>query len=373
MPWQSSWREAWHVSRGSRGLKMKRIKLTGLACEFAIAAALGSVATAATAQDVPPAESNPASAQAPLSDPSDLQERAQAPTPATNASSDATDRLRVQVGIMPRFIDNYFQSEDAFNASTAAVPKKNAHLITFSAGLSYDLVKTADSALTANVRVRPNFFSNLKGADSTDLDASLAYRWGPNQFTLGYFGTPRRLSSVSSGVNIYGETEGFDAEYVRTLSKRWRARASYQFSRETFSAFTERDLSLHQFRSDVRYKLTPLFMPSVGFEYRRANAGSDNFSYKRPALLLSVTSEVGRVAYMNFRYRYSDREYLTDLPTDSNFGREDHRHEFNFYGTFQLGHGFSIFAFANHTTNHSTSATHVFKAKDGGLGLFYQF
>jgi len=367
-------RKTVNVLRENKGLTMNRIKLVRLACECLVIATLGTVATAAAAQDVP---ADQASAQTSSSDVLDPRERTLggplSPAATAPAASGDLDRLRIQFGVMPRFITNYFQSEDDFGASTTAVPKKTAHIVTLSANVEYDLVSEADKVLQVRARVRPNFFTNLKGADSTDIDAALAYTAGPNQLTLGYVGTPKRLSSVVSGTRVYGESEGFNAEYVRKLSKLWRARVSYQYSRETFSAFKERDLSVDQFRADLRYRLSRAFMPSVGFEYRRAYARVDNYDYKRPALMLSVTSELGRAVYMNFRYRYSERTYLTDLATDSNFGREDHRHEFSFYGTYQLGSGLSLFAFADHTTNKSNLISHDFKSEDGGLGLFYQF
>lgn len=357
---------------------MRRINTAG--CKGLAIIALATAGTAAAAQDVPAAQAGQPADQAAANAAPQVQERAlgspeAAPGPAVKSTpaTDEADRFHLQVGVMPRFVGNYFQTEDEFNTSTTPIPKKRADIITFSASLAYDLVKNPGETLTANVRVRPNLFTNLKGADSTDLDANIVYSKGPNQITIGYFGTPKRLSSIVAGQRIYGETEGFNVEYLRSLAKRWRIRGSYQYSRETYSAFAERNLSLDQFRADVRYKLNPLFMPSVGFEYRRAYAAVDNSDYKRPALLLSVTSEVGKFAYLNLRYRYSDRTYLTNVPTDSNFGREDHRYEFNFYGTFQLGHGFSVFAFADHISNHSNSITHAFKSKDGGLGLFYQF
>lgn len=349
---------------------MKRIKMIGLAGKCVAAVAFGTIATAAAAQDE---ASDRTSAQ---SDTLDVRERTLGGPLSPGAAPvtvDEADRLRVQFGVMPRFITNYFQAEDEFNASTNVVPKTTAHIVTLSANVEYDILNQDDKVLQIRGRVRPNFFTNLNGADSTDIDAAVAYTSGPSQFTITYFGTPKRLSSIVSGMKVYGETEGFNTEYVRKLSKLWRARVSYQYSRETFSAFKERDLSIDQVRGDVRFRLSRAFMPSVGFEYRRAYARVNNYDYKRPALMFSVTSEIGSAVYMNFRYRYSDRTYLTDLPTDSNFGREDHRHEFSFYGNFQLGGGLSLFAFADHTTNHSNLITHEFKSEDGGLGLFYQF
>jgi hypothetical protein len=293
------------------------------------------------------------------------------PVPATAGRRDS--RYRVEVGVLPRYISNYFQTQDDFNSATTATPREAAYVTTLSGSFEYDFLQERERTLTGGVRVRRNLFADLDGADSTDIDVTLDYNLQQNQLRLGYFGTPRRLASVTDGGNVYGETNGLRAEYLRRFSRRLRARGGYEFTRETFSRFDERDLSRHQISGDVRYQLSPYFTPGVGFEYVRANAESENFSYKRPALVLLATSRIGDVAYSSLRYRYSDRDYTTDLATGSNFGREDRRHDLSFYSTVQLRRGFSLFGFANHTNNNSNRPNRGFRSYEAGLGLFLRF
>ncbi|HEX8148587.1 MAG TPA: hypothetical protein VF591_15510 [Pyrinomonadaceae bacterium] len=292
--------------------------------------------------------------------------------PARSRRSDES-RYRFEVGVMPRHITNYFQAQDEFNSATTATPVRSVTVTTLSGSFEYDLARDDNSAVTAGLRVRRNLFKDLPGADSTDVDATIDFDYQPNRLRLGYFGTPRRLASIVAGRNIYAETHGFSAEYFRRIDRHWRARGGYQFARETFSEFTERNLSRHQLNGDIRYRVHPYFTPGVGFEYQRGNAGSENFSYTRPALVLLATSDIRGRAYLSFRYRFSDRDYTTGLATDSNFGREDKRHDVSFYSTVQLGRGFSLFGFVYHTDNNSNRLTRTFTSTESGLGLFYRF
>ena len=292
--------------------------------------------------------------------------------PARSRRGDES-RYRFEVGVMPRYISNYFQAQDEFNAPTTATPIRSVYITTLSGSFEYDLARREGSTLTAGLRVRRNFFKDLAGADSTDVDVTLDYDFRPNRLRLGYFGTPRRLSAVVAGNNVYAQTNGFSAEYFRRITSRWRARGGYQFARETFSAFRERDLSRHQFNGDLRYRVSPYFTPGVGFEYQRGNAESENFSYERPAVVLLATSDINGIAYLSFRYRFSDRDYTTEEPTSSNFGREDRRHDVSFYSSVRLGGGFSLFGFFYHTDNNSNRVTRTFTSYETGLGLFYSF
>ena len=282
-------------------------------------------------------------------------------------------RYRFEVGVMPRHITNYFQAQDEFNSATTTTPVRSVTVTTLSGSFEYDLARDDDSTVTAGLRVRRNLFKDLPGADSTDVDATIDFDYQPNRLRLGYFGTPRRLASIVAGRNIYAETNGFTAEYFRRINRHWRARGGYQFARETFSEFTERDLSRQQVNGDVRYRVHQYFTPGVGFEYQRGKAESENFSYSRPALVLLATSDIKGRAYLSFRYRYSVRDYTTDLLTDSNFNREDRRNDFSFYSTVQLGKGFSLFGFVYHTDNNSNRLTRTFTSTESGLGLFYRF
>lgn len=282
-------------------------------------------------------------------------------------------RYRFEFGVLPRYINNYFQAQDEFNSATTAAPAKNVYVTTLSGSFEYDLVREDKRTLTAGLRLRRNLFKDLPGANSTDVDVTLDYNFQPNQLRFGYFGTPRRLAAIVSGRNVYGETNGLSAEYFRRITRHWRARGGYTFARESFSEFQERNLSRHLVHGDLRYRVSPYFTPGVGFEYLRGNAESSNFSFRRPALVLVATSQIEDRAYLSFRYRFSNREYTTTLATDSNFGREDRRHDVSLYGTVQLGRGFSLYGFAYHTDNNSNRAARTFTSYETGLGLFYRF
>ena len=292
--------------------------------------------------------------------------------PRPRADADES-RYHFEVGVLPRYISNYFQTQDEFNTGATVTPIKSVYITTLSGAFEYDLVRKDRETLTAGLRVRRNLFKDLPGANSTDVDVSLEYDFQPNRLRFAYFGTPRRLISVVSGSNIYGDTNGFSAEYQRRINRDWRARGAYIFSRQTFSQFQERNLSLHQVNGDVRYRVSRYFSPGAGFEYQRGKAESENFSYTRPALVLLATSDVKGVAYMSFRYRFSKRDYGTPDTTSSNFGREETRHDVSFYSTVRLGRGFSLFGFYYHTDNNSNRASRSFTSYETGLGLFYRF
>jgi hypothetical protein len=286
---------------------------------------------------------------------------------------DDDSRYHVEVGIMPRHISNYFQTFDDFQPGTTPVPVTAVTILTLSAAAEYDFVREDDRTLTGGVRVRRNLFRDLPGGDSTDVDLNLEYDFRPHRLNFKYFGTPRRLASIVGGQNVYSQVNGFGAEYSRRFGRRWRARGGYEFARDTFSRFSERDLSRHEVSGDVRYQISPYFTPGVGFEYLRGRAESEDFSYNRPALALLASSRVKDVAYLSFRYRFSVRNYTTENLLASNFNREDRRHDLSFYSTVRLGRGFSLFGFVYHSDNNSNRLTRTFTSTESGLGLFYRF
>ena len=318
------------------------------------------------------AMAHPATATAQVSD-------AKTPEGATRDESQRrapareNDPLRFRVGVTPRYISNYFQTQDDFQSGSAPIAKEGVTVTTLTGEVDYDLFNRPGSSLTVGARVRRNLFHDLEGAGSTDLDVTLSYKRPPSEFRLGLFHTPRRLVSNSGGDNVYSKTSGFSAEFLTRPAKRLRTRAEYQYARETFSAFDERDVTRHLFAGDVRYQLSPLFTPGIGLEYLRGNGRSDNSSYNRPALVLLANSRISDIAYLTFRYRHSRREFTTDTPTDSNFGRIDRRGDLSFYGTGQLGKGLELFGFASHAHSNSNRDNRDFTGYEAGLGLFSNF
>lgn len=371
---------------------MQSFEAKGVARACVVLAAIGGAIVPAAAQDLkpvsrpdqkvaaaqPPADRNTRTSP-PAEDPVPLDEAANDSDgtpggPVTRRSSRRDEKpYRFEIGVTPRYVSNYFQAQDEFDSIAESIPPQDVFITTLSGRAEYDLLQRPGSTLTAGLRVRRNLVSELRGADSTEIDVTLDYNFRPNQLRFGYFRTPRRLASVVDGRNIYSEINGFSAEYLRRVTDRLRARAGYQIARETFSEFQQRDATRHLLSGDVRYQIDPLFSPGIGVEYLRSNAGTENQSFERIGYSFLVNSRIDDVAYLTFRYRRSNREFDTDLPTDSNFAREDKRDDFSFYGTFQLGGGFSLFGFASHTDSNSNRDTRDFTNYEAGLGLFYRF
>ncbi|MFM5923936.1 MAG: surface lipoprotein assembly modifier [Novosphingobium sp.] len=283
------------------------------------------------------------------------------------------DRLKIEVGVLPRYVSNYFEAQDEFNIGAPTTPAQSVSIVTVSGSVSYNLVQEERKRLNAAVRVRHNIFTDLDSANSTDVDVSLTYDARPSVIRVGYFGTRHRLVSNPGLAPVYGKTDGLSADYLHRLTKRLRGQIGYRYTRTAYPVFPDRNLSEHLFSGELRYQVQRYFMPAIGVEYSRGNAALDSRSFKRKAVYLSVTSEIGDRVYLSLRYRHSKRDYLTVVPTDSYFGREDPRNDISGYGTVQLGGGFSLFGYFYHASNRSNQLSHRFKSDEAGLGLFYRF
>ncbi|HEX8472997.1 MAG TPA: surface lipoprotein assembly modifier [Pyrinomonadaceae bacterium] len=281
-------------------------------------------------------------------------------------------RYHVEFGVLPHYNNNYFQASDT-------EPRTALWITTLSANFGYDFVRADRKTLSGELRLRRNVFSDLRNADSTDVDASLGYDFGANRLEFTYFVTPRRLSSfeddpVSSLNNtVFNSVNGASLQYARRVTRRVRTRASYEFAREIYTAFKDRDLARHRFSTDVRYRVRPFFTPGIGYEYSQNNARSDIFNRHSNALLLLVGSTIKERLTMSFRYRYSVRDYTTNDITSSNFGRQDRRNDVNFYATVNLPKGFSIYGFASTIDSNSSRVARSFNSTESGIGLFYRF
>ena len=290
--------------------------------------------------------------------------------PPTRRTSES--RYRVEFGVLPHYNNNYFQAVEG-------TPRTDVFITTLSANFGYDLMRRDDKTLDVELRLRRNLFSDLRNANSTDIDAILGYDFGRNRVELSYFGTPRRLSSFEDdpvafqNTSIFNSVNGGSLQYSRRFTSRLRGRASYELAREIYTDLKERDVTRHRFATDVRYRVRPFFTPGIGYEYGRNLARSEVFSRRSNALLLLAGSNIRDILTMSLRYRFAVREYTTNNPRSSNFGRRDHRHDVNFYSTVNLPKGFSIYGFISTNNNNSSRANRSFTAYDTGLGLFFRF
>src|SRR5215213_3837473 len=161
-------------------------------------------------------------------EPTESRQRTQDARGDTNSipsvSSSADKRYRFEVGILPRFNSNLFESEDD-------AAKVSSYITTLSGKAEYDFVRSDKRTFTGGIQVRHNIFKDVENADSTDIDVTMHYKSGKNDFQAAYFITPERLAFITGGNNpiyIHSSIQGGNFDYTRRLSKRLRVSGAYQ-------------------------------------------------------------------------------------------------------------------------------------------------
>jgi hypothetical protein len=287
--------------------------------------------------------------------------------PSISSSSDK--RYRFEVGILPRFNSNLFEAEDD-------ATKVSSFITTLSGKAEYDFVRNDKRTFTGSVQVRHNIYKDVENANSTDIDVTMHYKSDKNDFQATYFATPERLAFIT-GNNLYvhSNIQGGNFDYTRRLSKRFRASAAYQITRENYegAAFDDRNNIRHRLIGEARYRVDYLFQPGIGFEYERVKADSENYNRSGYAPILLVVSSYKDIIYTSARYRFIRRDYATGNPLLANFDRRDYRHDFSLYSVVKIARQWHIYGFINALDNNSSRLGRSFTGYQSGLGLFFQF
>jgi hypothetical protein len=290
------------------------------------------------------------------------------PTGATTHGGD-DHRYRIEVGVLPRFNSNLFEAEDD-------AVKRSSFITTLSARAEYDFVKNDRRTITGSGQIRYNIFTDVKNANSVDVDLAMRVLSGKNDFQTTFFITPERLAFITGdGLFVHNSVTGFNLDYTRRFGKNFRVRGGYQFSNESYegSLFDDRDNTRHRLSADVRYRIHSLFQPGIGIEYDRVNAQSENFTRNGIAPVLLLVSSYKNIVYTSARYRYITRDYVTVNPLDPNFDRTDFRHDFSIYSSIRVARQWRIYGFISALENNSGRIGRSFTGYQTGLGAFFTF
>lgn len=290
-------------------------------------------------------------------------DRVETPTPPAGPR-----RYRLQFSQFSRYNNNFF-------SAGSGKPKKDAFVTTLAGKIAADFLRREASTLTGEFQVARTFVGGIDDADWFQFNFALDYEFGPNDLTLAYFYTPERLTSddLDDDQGKFRSINGTNLEFSRRLSRRIRTRVSYEFTREDFSGVSESDSDQHKLSADVRYRVHDLFIPGIGFELAWLRDESHESSYNDTALVLRLRSRIKDSARISLRYRYRMRDYVTDDPTFSNFGREDHRHEVQLLARFKLSDHWWPYLFGSYKHNDSTRDTRTYSVEEVGFGILYRF
>jgi hypothetical protein len=291
------------------------------------------------------------------------------PTGASSHRTGDSGRYRIEVGILPRFNSNLFESEDD-------AVKTSSFITTLSARGEYDLVRRDRLTVTGSAQLRYNFFKDVANANSAEIDLGMRFISGRNDLQTTFFITPERLAFITgAGEYVHNSSTGFNLDYTRRIGSRFRVRGTYQITRESYegNAFDDRNSTRHRVSAESRYKIHELFQPGLGVEYDRVNAESENFSRSGIAPVVLLVSAYKNIVYTGARYRYITREYDTDDPLLPNFDRTDFRHDFSIYSSVRLARQWRVYGFFSALENNASRIGRSFTGYQTGLGLFFLF
>jgi hypothetical protein len=277
-----------------------------------------------------------------------------------------SDRLRFEWGIFPQYRSNLFQS-------TGGAPKTSAVMTTISGKAEWDFLQSEASKLTGSFLFERNVFRGVENAESSNLDIGLNYQFGRNDLQVTYFNTPRRLAFISQNEGVFNSVEGVDLGFVARPSRSLRARVGYVFSRLEHEDLSERNSSYHEFVGDLRLDKWSLLRPGLGLEIDQIRADSINFDRWEYAPVVFLGSRLGYRAWLNLRYRFRTRNYSSEVPGLSNFGRVDHRHDIRFYANIKLSEHWWLFLYQSFIDGRSTRQSRDFRSFDIGLGIYHRF
>jgi len=273
----------------------------------------------------------------------------------------------LSINITPSYNNNYFQA-------VAGTPRQPVLLTDVSTSFSFPLAQDYKQHLWASVSAQRTFVRGIENGDWNVYGVRLNYEYKNHQLTFHGFLSPRKLTFVSNdGRAGLAQTKGFGADYRTRPNRNTRLRLFYRWNDVRYPGFEDRDSEIHFASGDIQYRFHDLFMPGIGFEYANNLAISDNYRYREMTPVFLLSSRLGRVASVNLRYRFKQREYSIEDSLLSNFGRKDRRHDVYMYTGIGLGRSLYLTLFGGYTQSISSRQNRSFNAFSAGATLQFQF
>ena len=290
-----------------------------------------------------------------------------------NAGEPENADRRSKTRIFSFYAELYARYKDKEQKETDNERHTTGVIATASAQVEANFFDGERSDLTGEFRFRRNFDSRAESADWSDYDLTLDFRSGDNSIQTTLFSSPDQLSFISDGKTVLRDQNGVEIVYGRRLSRRFRVRTRYEFSREIFTDQKERDFAKHKVRIDFKHRFHRLFNPGVGFQMETRRAKSDNFDRKELSPVFLLTSRFRNRAILSLTYRYRFREHTTADMGASNFLREDQGPRLSFTSYLRVRGTVWLRFFGTLERVDSTQLRRDFSKKELGMGLRYYF
>lgn len=161
-----------------------------------------------------------------------------------------------------------------------------------------------------------------------------------------------------------------EGEYGYRMTSDYEIKGLLEYYRQAYELSEAVDNHTRFIGGAVRYRgFGSRFSPEVGLRRGGQDAVDDNNDYSQTELLVTVRSAVSPKVYLGVRYRYRHRSYETTIPRESNFGRNDDRHNFRALVTIHSREDLSWEIYFARETADSIRTVRVFTTHSFGVAL----
>jgi hypothetical protein len=206
------------------------------------------------------------------------------------------------------------------------------------------------------------------------VHAGSSFKAGKSRVKVYAYLTGNQLSTDRfHGDPVLFHGAGLRGRYRYFFQNGWRVVGKYQYAdEECESAHSDRDGEKHDLQLGMGYYLfSPVYFEG-GLFRREERARESSFFNNEEGIYLNFNGSLPTISY-SFRFEYVERDYLTRIAGEENFGRRDNRKEFRIRFHFPLRKKLKLTLSETYLEGDSTRPDRNFHRSEFGLGLVYSF
>ena len=166
----------------------------------------------------------------------------------------------------------------------------------------------------------------------------------------------------------------FGVDYAFRPNEKWEFELDASRESQRFSVQTGNENDYTALGTGVRYRgFGYKFHPRVGYVTTQRDSKNDSDSFDGNYWYIGFVSAPHRRVYLSAAWRQHTRDYTTDNPASSNFGREDDRGQLVFAGVVRLTDRVGLSSYYSHESVDSSRAGRDFSGDYLILGVNYAF
>lgn len=220
---------------------------------------------------------------------------------------------------------------------------------------------------------------NYLGYQDEGLDSSHGFRVGvrgearPHAFDVYYDQQMDRPTFDVGDVFDRADVRRLAGEYSNRITRRWQVTLDAEAEEQNFDLSPNRDNEFVGAGAAIRYRGWRKFSPELGYRAGEREVNDPTQTYDQSDLYLQIRSPISPAVYASVRIRSREREYSTENPSSSNFGRADDRLQLSGYADVRLRDPLILNLYGSWEEVDSNLAGRDFTTTLFAAGLTYRF